>query len=31
MTEKERKRTLSVILHDALYHLQQHLPFKIAA
>ena len=31
MTAKERKRTLSVILHDALYHLPQHLPFKMAA
>ena len=28
MTEKERKRTHSAILHDALYHLPQHLPFK---
>ena len=31
MTTKERKRTLSRILHDALYHLPQRLPFKIAA
>ena len=31
MTAKERKRTLSVILHDTLYHLPQHLPFKMAA
>ena len=28
MTVKERKRTLSGILHDALYHLPQYLPFK---
>ena len=25
------KRTLSGILHDVLYHLPQHLPFKMAA
>ena len=26
-----KKRTLSAILHDALYHLPQDLPFKMAA
>ena len=31
MTVKERKRTLSGILHDALYRLPWHLPFKMAA
>ena len=31
MTAKERKRTLSEILHDLLYHLPQHLPFQMAA
>ena len=31
MTAKERKRTLSGILHDMLYHLPPHLPFKMAA
>ena len=30
-TAKKRKRTLSGILHDVLYHLPQHLPFKMAA
>ena len=30
-TTKDRKRTLSGILHDMLYHLPQHLPFKMAA
>ena len=30
-TAKKRKRTLSRILHDVLYHLPQHLPFKMAA
>ena len=31
MTAEERKRILSGILLDALYHLPQHLPFKMAA
>ena len=31
MTAKERKRIFSWILHDALYHLPQHLALKIAA
>ena len=29
-TAKERKRTLNGILHDPLYQLPQHLPFKMA-
>ena len=31
MTAKERKRTLSGILHDTLYCQPHHLPFKMAA
>ena len=33
MSKKERKKTLSAILHDVLYHLPQHvhLPFKMPA
>ena len=30
MTARERKKTLSGILLDALYHLPQHMPFKMA-
>ena len=31
MTAEERKRTLRGILHDVLYCLLRHLPFKMAA